>query len=617
MMALQVVAEHLGVWSATDGHVVRENVNIDAGHNVFLLPPRACLTQDVAVESGQTYEFEVSVRIASGRRQVHAAQGVRLRLDGVYHVTVVKDMGRDARDDDTHAWHRLVYHAAVAAEGPGMLRISLETLASHSETAALEVGRPRLRACSAFGAAAQNVSSNRTFDVSLSAAYHSGSGPLAIGWRVSDEESGIARLLLAAGTSEGGAQLLDFVPVDAVAGRAEVDGLHMVHNSRVWVQLVADNTAGLRSVFRAQPVRVDRTPAAIFNVAAPAGLGGAATELSITWEVSDEESGVSWCRASLGTAASLDDIVSFTPAASGTARRGRHSFSITGADWMTDRGQVYATVRCGNGAGLVAQEAVGDKGTLILLTPPSAASATIVVTSARGASAASSPYEALPGVQTSTSLVEASWSGFNEVAGHVASYKARLVGPGVDTGFLDMGLRQEVRFSDLELSGGSSYHVEVLAEDIAGQESQAATANIAVLAGGPVVADMDAFCAGFVGDAASTDFRLVIGWTGVFGSFGCETSGEEGDACARFFVDVGRFQHGRDVASMGGMKGGTAATTLTIDGRHLARTPELTAVDVSVSYYVTLTAIGASGVPTTASLRTVHATQACAVGDGA
>ena len=39
----------------------------------------------------------------------------------------------------------------------------------------------------------------------------------------------------------------------------------------------------------------------------------------------------------------------------------------------------------------------------------------------------------------------------------------------------------------------------------------------------------------------------VIGWAGVFDTFGCGLVGLEADACARYYVDVGRCEHGRDV----------------------------------------------------------------------
>lgn len=421
-LSIETVPEVHGVWSATAGEVRTANVNVNIADNVFFLPPRARLTQEVTAKPGPRYEFDVWVRLAlqRGAPAAGSMQGLRLRLGTTYHTTIISRSAEDASSGAAHAWHRLVYHADVPAGAAG-LQISLETLPTHGNEIALEIGHPRLRPCVAAAEGSVNIT--------VGAVFHSGVGPLTVSWHVNDEESGISSLMLAAGTHLGGAQLLDFVPVDAATGRAEADGLHLAHNSQVWVQLVADNAAGLRSIFTASPVLVDRTPAIISNSSSPSALGAAAAVLVVKWEVDDAESGVSWCRVGLGARVGLDDLVPLRIAASGAARSGNHPFVASGATWFTHGARIYPVVHCGNGAGLVSQHAVEDS-TLVLLEAPRAAGARVVVNPARGAAAAASPYLALPGVQSSSSFVEATFSGFGEVDGHVASYRARLVGPG-------------------------------------------------------------------------------------------------------------------------------------------------------------------------------------------
>ena len=608
---LRVITEAEGVWSATAGRVVANNVNVAVGRSVFRLPPRARLTQDVAVEASQTYEIDFYVRLAPEDRLANVrAQGLRLRLGDVSHLTTVTDGGRDTTDiDELHAWHHLVYHVSTGSAAAGPLRVSVETLAVHSEHTSLEIASPRLRACAAFDAAG---AAGDALGVGLGASFHSGVGPLTVTWRVGDEESGVSRLLLAAGTSEGGAQLLDFVAVDAATGRAEAHGLHMPHNSQVWVQLVADNAAGLRSHFRGLPVRVDRTPADIANVTVPLWLKQSSGQLAATWSVRDGESGVSWCHVGLGSAPGMDDLVPFAAAASLGAEGGSHAFPTANAAWLVDRARVHVAVRCGNGAGLVAA-AAETQGTLLLLSRPSTAAAAVAVAPLRGESGAASPYDALVGVQTSRRMVAATWTGFGDVQGHLAGFEARLVGPGVDIGPIDMGLKQEVRFTDLSMQDEGRYRVEVTARDIAGQKSDVVRGEVTVFAAAPRVANAGALCAEFVGDPASATTSLVIGWAGVFDTFGCELVGLEADACARYYVDVGRFEHGRDVARLGPEQrgGGSSQNRLSIENRRLVRTRNLAALDVTASYYVTLTAVGASGVPTTISLQTSGALKKC------
>ena len=600
-IGIQLVPEHVGIWSAgAGGRVLEGNANVAVGRNVFFLPPRAHLTQDVDVGAGQTFEFDVAVRIASaGPSRSTPAQGLRLRLGDVAHVTTVAD---PAGAGEAHAWHRLVYHVTTRPGASGPLRISLQTLPSHSEEVALEIGGPRLRACAALRP--NSSDSDGSMDISVGAAYHSGVGPLTVTWRVTDEESGIANLMLAAGTTEGGAQLLDFISVDAAAGRAVAQGVHMAHDSHVHVQLVADNAAGLRSVFRAAPVHIDRTPADIVDIVVPVGLGGDAAGLDLAWTARDDESGVSWCQIGLGSAPGLDDLEAFSEAAG----MGSHRWSTVGAPWFVDRERVFAVVRCGNGAGLVAQVAE-SRGVLLLLTPPSAAGAEVVILPTRGTAAAESPYVALAGAQSSRTLVQASWTGFSSVEGHLVRYLARLVGPGLDTGVVDVGLRQEARFAELDMLDGSQYRVEVVAEDVAGQRSDVASATVTVVTAGPRLTDGGALCAELVGDPASAASHLVLDWTGLFEGFGCE-----GDACARYFADVGRFEHGQDISRFDTSARGTGATVYTVEHRHLVRTRDLTELDTAASYFVTLTAVGASGMSTTVALTTGDAKQACGHG---
>lgn len=170
-------------------------------------------------------------------------------------------------------------------------------------------------------------------------------------------------------------------------------------------------------------------------------------------------------------------------------------------------------------------------------------------------------------------------------------------------------MRQEARFTGLRLTEDGIYTVQVLAVDRAGQEGEVAVGKVTVLARGPTTAVPGSFCAGFETDDGGQS-RLRIGWDGVFAGFGCEAVNSDNSACARFFADVGRHEHGRDVAHAGG-DAGTNVPYIVVKARDLVKTRDLTTVDMSVNYYVTLTAVGASGVPTTVSWSTSDAKQPC------
>ena len=81
------------------------------------------------------------------------------------------------------------------------------------------------------------------------------------------------------------------------------------HNSLVYTTVVAENHAGLRSVFKGGPLRYDKTVASITDLetrvtANNNGIGGNETndslDIVVNWKAIDTESGVKYCTCGYG-----------------------------------------------------------------------------------------------------------------------------------------------------------------------------------------------------------------------------------------------------------------------------------------------------------------------------
>ena len=147
-------------------------------------------------------------------------------------------------------------------------------------------------------------------------------GLLSVCSFLSDPESGIAKVLVGAGTTRGGYQVRPLRPFSKFNhGLIKTD---IPHGSRIYLTAVATNNAGQRSIFT-QEVTIDHTPPMISNVNVKIHNAdnfrksmeknfssiGNTTELSITtplgethlrvgWRASEEESKLLRCYCSVG-----------------------------------------------------------------------------------------------------------------------------------------------------------------------------------------------------------------------------------------------------------------------------------------------------------------------------
>lgn len=115
------------------------------------------------------------------------------------------------------------------------------------------------------------------------------------------------QLKLGAGTSDGGFQIQSLKQYHHGSNNAIVQ-TNIAHGSLIHVTVIAENCAGLRSTFKANPVEMDHTVPVIDNVHSSvkfssvdsSGTSESNVIIDASWQVNDEESGVKICFCALG-----------------------------------------------------------------------------------------------------------------------------------------------------------------------------------------------------------------------------------------------------------------------------------------------------------------------------
>ena len=78
--------------------------------------------------------------------------------------------------------------------------------------------------------------------------------------------------------------------------------VNVPHDTVVYTSIIAENHAGLRSVFYAESIRVDATAPVFLNTPSLSieGMLGASKDAHVDWEVADKESNIQLCHCAIG-----------------------------------------------------------------------------------------------------------------------------------------------------------------------------------------------------------------------------------------------------------------------------------------------------------------------------
>ncbi|XP_053390270.1 uncharacterized protein LOC128553173 [Mercenaria mercenaria] len=276
---------------------------------------------------------------------------------------------------------------------------------------------------------------------------------LAVQLLVKDEDSSLSKVELGAGTTVDGFQ------IKSLSNYYHFNNKHLIyanapHGTRVYVTAIAENNAGLRSLFHSGPITIDHTSSVVNNLVGRlqnvqvniSGFLEIRTIVQATWDVIDEESGMKQCYCSIGNKPELFDIHSVWIAQSLT--------SCESSEIQLSHGQhIYLNLKCVNNIKL----------STIIFTEPLVASIekpdTYSAVLAFGPqNEESSEYMSRIGshfpVQSNHTCLELKWVGFEDLSG-IDYYEYRLTQSG-QAFFTDWTktYRNFVQVADIDMESG-------------------------------------------------------------------------------------------------------------------------------------------------------------------
>ncbi|MCX6343623.1 MAG: PQQ-binding-like beta-propeller repeat protein [Armatimonadetes bacterium] len=273
-------------------------------------------------------------------------------------------------------------------------------------------------------------------------------------WAAADQESGIYSYEYCIGAAPG---LADIAPWLNTAGAAQHTrtGLSLTDKQVYYITVRAINGAGLTGPEASSDgITLDGTPPTRPSVTDDGAFSSDNTKLHATWASSDPESGIGRYEYSLGTTAGGTNILTWTDAGTNS------SFTKTGLS-LQQGATYYINVRAYNNTGNVSQIGSSDGIVIDTASPPAP-----VVTD-------DGNYTA------STNTLHAIWTTVTCASG-VASYEYSI---GTSAGALnirnwtDVGLQTSVTATDLSLTNGITYYINVRARNSVGKAGYIGSAD--------------------------------------------------------------------------------------------------------------------------------------------
>ena len=142
------------------------------------------------------------------------------------------------------------------------------------------------------------VCEHPTFSKTALSVQQSGSVGIHLHWAVTDPESDIKLIEVGLGSSEGGFQLLPLT--DVGQSSSILFPVRLQHGMEVHSVLVAENHAGLKSIFYGDTLTVDWSPPVIHNLQVDVQCVEDKCSVGATWDVTDVENVVQDCHWSIG-----------------------------------------------------------------------------------------------------------------------------------------------------------------------------------------------------------------------------------------------------------------------------------------------------------------------------
>jgi hypothetical protein len=477
-----------------------------ADGEVVLPEPTSAASQKVATKVGTMYTVSFSAKVDVEVDTFGGAKGVLSAGPDVFSF-----LAETVHIDPASHWREYAFQFVA---GSKRSEVTFAASRHASYTPNLHITDVSVTACTA--SAEPSVHVGTPFQASFDT--------IAAQWNIDDEESGIQEFQWAIGTVPGGEQLQTYASVGRKT-HATTSQLALAHGMEVYVSVLARNGAGVLTTLSSKnAVMIDQTAPTIGEVSVGGRYQFDSSSITVRWaNAADDESSIAWCEHSVGKTPGGVDVVGFTRNQDKLA--GISSpLKISNLLNVQDKDELFVTVRCANGAGLVGSET--SSGIIVLLHPPSIDQAIVEVSSPVSVSV----HGAVAGVQSAADSIVASWSGFGAVSGMLLNYEVQVRGSGVTSKWLATGSDQMVTITDLKLQETQKYAVAVRATDSAGRKSDEKLTSVVIDSTPPTTTAVKPCVkksgkhikidwAGVFADKTPMRYELSIGKTDSFGDF--------------------------------------------------------------------------------------------------
>ncbi|KAL4218457.1 hypothetical protein ACF0H5_023192 [Mactra antiquata] len=324
---------------------------------------------------------------------------------------------------------------------------------------------------------------------------------------VVDQESHVNKVEIGAGTTPGGFQVQPLTTIHNAYINSIIKG-HVPHGSTLHVTVVAENRAGLRSVFYSKPLMVDLTPPVLHDVSVQQRINTTTLEnatdpviiLETDWITNDYESGVKYCFCQIGSKPGLSNIQ--------TKWRTQTDASCTSDNLFLNHGQrVYVTVRCVNEIQLFVT--TSSTPVSISFQKPGVDSAEVDVVPLNQISPVYTPtLNTALSVQSNKSCIELKWSKFHDLS-DIEFYEYRVTQNGATIVDWTRCIKPYMTMNCNVMMGDGRYMAEVRAVNTGGYISDSVSTQF-------VVASTDPKLTGHPISFTRNHQHLTMDWSNVF-----------------------------------------------------------------------------------------------------
>ncbi|XP_052789886.1 uncharacterized protein LOC128224179 [Mya arenaria] len=234
---------------------------------------------------------------------------------------------------------------------------------------------------------------------------------------IQDKESDLKMVHIGAGSTPGGFQIQPLTAIHANIMSVIVKG-HLVHAMKVYTTVIAENNAGLTSVFKStEPIIIDHTSPIITDLEALAtvvyvnesGEIDSRVQINATWNALDDESDIKQCTCSIGMLPNNNNI-----------QEQWYADTLSSCEsnllQLQHGDKVWVNINCVNNVDLATTKTVASN--TVSIDVISSNQATVNILPVNEGLISSIPLTVGPTkIQSNTSLVQISWSGFEDTSG--------------------------------------------------------------------------------------------------------------------------------------------------------------------------------------------------------